>query len=310
MSPRIERAPWPLDALWLALADSLARFQRHRCTTAAAAIGFHVLFSVFPLLLLITAVVGTSMRDPQVRASIVDGVMSALPLDASARDQIDAILVSAQANLPAVGAIGALALIWSASGMLGSVRGAMELAWEGFGGTRPFVRGKLIDAVVLAILVAVILSGFLVSVAFSFSAAIPADFAAQPGPVHDVVQLARAWSGVVASLTATALISLAAYKLLPRPRPRLRHAAVGAIAAAVAFEVARRGFAIYIDRVARYDVVYGSIGSVIAFLVFVYIAAMVLLWGAELGAAVRRLDDAGRLRPRRGAMPSGPPDGG
>ena len=305
MRPSLARIPWPLDAALIIVADSTARFQRHRCTTAAAAIGFHVLFSVFPLLLLITAIVGTSMRDPGVRASIVDGVMSALPLDASARGQIDAILRSAQANLAAVGAIGALALVWSASGMLGSVRGAMELAWEGYGGTRPFVRGKLIDALVLAVLVAVILSGFLVSLAVSFSAALPADFAAQPGTLHDIVGLARDSAGVIASITATALITLLAYKLLPRPRPRLRYAASGALAAALAFELARRAFAVYLDRVARYDVVYGSIGSIIAFLVLVYIAAIILLWGAELGASIRRVDLAGRLRPRRGAAADG-----
>ena len=101
------------------------------------------------------------------------------------------------------------------------------------------------------------------------------------------------------------LITLLAYKLLPRPRPRLRYAASGAVAAALAFELARRAFAIYLDRVARYDVVYGSIGSIIAFLVLVYIAAIILLWGAELGASLRRVDLAGRLRPRRGAAADG-----
>ena len=64
MSGRLARLPWPLDALLIVLADSVGRFQRHRCTTAAAAIAFHVLFSVFPLILVITVVVGSSLRDP------------------------------------------------------------------------------------------------------------------------------------------------------------------------------------------------------------------------------------------------------
>ena len=301
MKVTLARLPWPLDALVIVLADAFGRFQRHRCTTAAAAIGFHVLFSIFPLILLIAAIVGTRMQDPQVRQSIIDGLMTALPLDPSARSQLDELLRGVHANLAAVGTIGALALVWSASGMLSSVRGAMELAWEGYGGTRPFIRGKLIDAVVLAVLVAVILSGFLVGVAASFSAAWPAELLPGPGPLRDVVDAGRAWSGVAASLAVTATAMTLAYKLLPHPRPRLAYAATGAIVAAVGFEIARRAFAIYLVRVARYDVVYGSIGSVIAFLFLVYIGAIILLWGAELGASLRRVDRAGRLRPRRGA---------
>ena len=62
--------------------------------------------------------------------------------------------------------------------------------------------------------------------------------------------------------------------------------------------MARKIFSIYVDRVATYDIVYGSIGSIIVFLFFVYIAGMVILYGAELGASLRRVHNAGRvLRP-------------
>ena len=71
----------------------------------------------------------------------------------------------------------------------------------------------------------------------------------------------------------------------------------GAIAALL-LEGARRIFSIYVDRVATYDIVYGSIGSIIVFLFFVYIAGMVILYGAEFGASLRRVHNAGRvLRP-------------
>jgi membrane protein len=60
-------------------------------------------------------------------------------------------------------------------------------------------------------------------------------------------------------------------------------------------------FEVYLTRVARYDIVYGSIGSVIALLFFVYISALILLYGAEIGASLRRVHHAGRLLPRRAA---------
>lgn len=303
MKLSLDRLPWPLDALLIVLADSIGRFQRHRCTTAAAAIAFHVLFSVFPLILLITVVVGSRMRSAEVRTAIADGLMNALPLDPSARGQIDELLRIANANLPAIGVIGAIALVWSASGMLGSVRGAMELAWEGFTGTRPFLRGKLFDAILLTILVTVILSSFLIGVLFSFVPQIPQDALGESGFWHDAALFARSWIGPLASLVSSIVVMLLAYKFLPKPRPAIRYALAGAVIAGILFEVARRVFTLYVEKIARYDLVYGSIGSIIAFLFFVYIAAMILLYGAELGASLRRVNGAGRLLPRRKAKP-------
>ena len=301
----IARLPWPLDAAWITLADAIGRFQRHRCTTAAAAIAFHVLFSIFPLLLLITAIAGTSLRNPEVRSRIVDGLMSTLPLEASARAQIDHVLTVADANLAAIGIVGAVALIWSASGMLGSVRGAMELAWGGHGGTRPFVRGKLVDAVLLTILVTLILSSFVLGVLVGFAPRLPSTLVQESGVVRDIVEAVRSWVGLAASLLSTFLVTLLAYKLLPTPRPPLRYAVTAAALASIGFEIARRAFEVYLTHIARYDLVYGSIGSVIALLFFVYISAIILLFGAELGASLRRVHLAGRLGRTRGGSAAG-----
>ncbi|MEI6689166.1 MAG: YihY/virulence factor BrkB family protein [Thermoleophilia bacterium] len=303
MKIQLDRLPWPLGTVLIVLADSIGRFQRHRCTTAAAAIAFHVLFSIFPLVLLITVVVGSRTRSTEVRSAIADGLMNALPLDPSARGQIDNLLLAANANLAAIGIIGALALVWSASGMLGSVRGAMELAWEGFSGTRPFVRGKLVDAVLLTILVTVILSSFLIGVLLSFVPQIPRDALGATGFWHDAAAIIRTWIGPAVSLLTTIVVMLLTYKFLPKPRPAFRYALAGAVIAGILFEVTRRVFTIYLEKIARYDLVYGSIGSIIASLFFVYIASMILLFGAELGASIRRVHNVGRLLPRRKAEP-------
>ena len=303
MKPALDRLPWPLDALLIVFADSIGRFQRHRCTTAAAAIAFHVLFSIFPLILLITVVVGSRMRSAEVRSAIADGLMNTLPLDPSARGQIDNLLLVANANLAAIGIIGAVALVWSASGMLGSVRGAMELAWEGFSGTRPFVHGKLVDAVLLTVLVTVILSSFLIGVLLSFVPQIPQDAMGASGFWYDTIAVIRTWIGPAVSLLTTIVVMLMTYKFLPKPRPAVRYALAGAIFAATLFEIARRVFTIYLEKIARYDLVYGSIGSIIAALFFVYIASIILLYGAELGASIRRVHTVGRLLPPRKAKP-------
>lgn len=297
------RAPAPAVFTFLVLRDAVSRFQRHRCTTAAAAIAFHVLFSLFPLVLIVAAVVGSDIRDDSVRAQISDGLMAALPLDQTAKAQIDRLLEQATRNLAAIGLIGVAALVWSASGMLGSVRGAMELAWEGRLGTRPFVRGKLVDAVFLTIIVAVILSSFLAGILVSVLPRISADVFAGT-PVEAYTDVIRSSIAPIISTSATWVILVMAYKFLPTPRPALRYAMLGALPAALLFEGARILFAVYVTDIATYDIVYGSIGSIIAFLAFVYVASIITLFGAELGAAIRRVHATWRILATRSGQPT------
>ena len=292
------KIPWPVAFAWLVLRDSVMRFQRHRCTTAAAAIAFHVLFSVFPLILLVTAILGTQMRTAEARQQVVNGLLRVLPLEASASNQIDQLLLSATNNLATISIVGAIGLIWSASGMLGSVRGAMELAWEGHSGTRPFFHGKLVDALLLAIVVSVVLSSFLAGLILSIVPQVSIDVMRPDSWPSGLAAAVRSSIAPAISILTSGMVLVLAYKFLPRPRPALRYALGGAAIAALLLEGARRIFSIYVDRVATYDIVYGSIGSIIVFLFFVYIAGMVILYGAEFGASLRRVHNAGRvLRP-------------
>jgi len=95
------------------------------------------------------------------------------------------------------------------------------------------------------------------------------------------------------------------YRLVPTKDVRLADAAVGAIVAALLFEGLKRGFAFYLGHVASLEAVYGALAVIPAFLIWMYLAWLVALIGAEIAAALpewrsgrRALDD----RPRRGDM--------
>lgn len=279
--------PEPLRIVLIILRHAISRFQEHRCTTAAAAISYHVLFSLFPLLLLIGVILGTRAQDPTTRSAVVDAVMSALPLQEDSRGQVDRLLAGATRNLSAIGIVGLVGLIWSASGMLGSLRGAVELAWEGSRGTRSFAHGKLVDGLILLLVVVFVLVAILAGVIVSVIAVIVDRGPTLDEPLAGLVEQLRSVLAMAVALTTTGLLLLGAYKLLPSPRPPLRYALLGAIVASLLIEGARRLFGYYITNVAVYDVVYGSIGSVIVFLLFIYISATIVLFGAELGAATR-----------------------
>ena len=69
----------------------------------------------------------------------------------------------------------------------------------------------------------------------------------------------------------------------------MAHIWPGAVLAAILFEIAKSGFTIYLSRFVNYEAIYGSVGSVIALLVWVYICAYILILGAVLSFEYSRM---------------------
>jgi membrane protein len=94
------------------------------------------------------------------------------------------------------------------------------------------------------------------------------------------------WS--VASVLLPMLVSCAAfflvYWLVPARRLTPRHLLSGAILAAILFEGVKIGFSVYLENFSNFDIVFGSLGAVVAFLFWVYLSAAILLLGAEVAA--------------------------
>jgi membrane protein len=76
------------------------------------------------------------------------------------------------------------------------------------------------------------------------------------------------------------------YKLVPHRKVFWRHAFTGAVVASVLFEGAKEGFAIYVRNVPGYNVLYGAFVSLPFFLIWIYVSWLVVLFGAELTAAL------------------------
>lgn len=282
MSARLSRisgrAKLILSRTWALLWNALGRLGPHRATQLAASMSYYALFSVFPAAIVLAAAAGFVLDDPESRQRAVDYLFRELPLsdDAQGRGDIESLVKGVTANSGTLGLIGVVALLISASALISSARNSLGVI---FGGDvrRGLLRGKALD-------IALVL-GFGLLLALSLAATLLTQLSPDLGDgalgVIDTILTASGWA---LPLALSAAVFAALYTILPVSYPSLRDVWPGVVFAAVAFELLKRGFSIYIDNFANYSAVYGSLGAVVAFMFFTYVASLVFLIGAEIAA--------------------------
>jgi membrane protein len=107
---------------------------------------------------------------------------------------------------------------------------------------------------------------------------------------HHSRHLEMVWDAVGWAFPAG--VTFVAFSLLYRYIPDVKHGLhdvwPGAVVAALLFEAAKHGFTVYVANFSRYELVYGALGAVMLFLLWIYLSAMILLLGAELASVWER----------------------
>ena len=106
-------------------------------------------------------------------------------------------------------------------------------------------------------------------------------------PAADMI-IVNVASWLVAFLLILAVFLLL-YKLIPNTRTYWRDIWPGALLAAVLFEIARTLFVFYLANFANYQLIYGSIASIIVLLVWIYYSAFIMILGAEFSFQYGRM---------------------
>lgn len=99
----------------------------------------------------------------------------------------------------------------------------------------------------------------------------------------DLGWLTRGVLGLLPFLFTCAALTML-YLVVPYRRIDPRHALIGAVVAGLLFEVAKRGFALYVAKFPTYTLIYGAFATVPIFLLWLYLSWMVVLFGATLTA--------------------------
>jgi membrane protein len=107
-------------------------------------------------------------------------------------------------------------------------------------------------------------------------------------PLANVWQWACRVGRYVVAFAGNAAVTAMLYYLGPYRKQRWRFVWPGAALATLAWLIATMVFAWYVRNIARYNVMYGSIGAAIALLVWMYLIALIALVGCEFNAAYER----------------------
>lgn len=266
------------------VSEILSAYSRHAGSQLSAAIAYRVLFSLIPfaafLLTILDTVLSSSRREQFVEWLF--GVLPGTDLEAS----IDNTLAASGASAPIVGLIALGVLLWGASGMMASIRIAFRVIWDRESGPT-YVRSKLRDFALVGLGGALVVAAFGLSVVVRIIVSTGTDLSDALGWTGGATALSTVIEVASSTLVIfTALLAL--YRFVPPVTMPLAWLWPSALAAAIAFHVAVYGYAVYATRFASFNTIYGPIGAVLAFLLLVYLLAIIVLLGAETAAARSR----------------------
>ncbi|GAB2671129.1 YihY/virulence factor BrkB family protein [Kribbella swartbergensis] len=265
----------PAAGWWQVLKRAWQEAKADQVPLLAAGVAFFGFLSLFPGIVAAVLAYGLIADPAQIRTQAED-LAQAMP--ASGRDlllqQIDALTSAPGRSLGIGVAIAVATALWSASGGVGYLITAVNLAYDEEE-SRGFVRRKLLAlgmtlGAIVFVLVAVAL--------FAAGAAIGDDL---PGPVRVALEAARLVLAVVLITVVLAVV----YRVAPsRDAPRIRWVSIGAAVAMVIWLVASVGFSIYVETFGNYAKTYGSLAAVVILMLWLWLTAYAVLLGAEINA--------------------------
>ncbi|HUL72476.1 MAG TPA: YihY/virulence factor BrkB family protein [Vicinamibacterales bacterium] len=265
---------------WRAAGRGVVEFYRSSNLTYAASIAYYSLLSLFPFLLLVLSVV-SRLTVAKSDASLVEIFAATLPRHFDFL--IDRIHELAQAPLR-LSLLGTVVSLWAAMGVFGAITSAVNHAW-GVERSYGFLKHKLIAFVML------VAAGLLMLAALVLAGAVEV---VQARGIDAVLRSfpALGWlTGFVTRNAPTPLFALIVgliYYFAPNVPVRLRDVWFGAILAGVLWRLAFDAFSWYVRDLSRFNV-NGSVAAVVVFLVWIYLSAVILLYGVEVTAAYARL---------------------
>jgi membrane protein len=261
---------------------AFARFFAADGLFVSAGLAFFFLLTMIPLVLLSVSIVGFVLTSEQAGPEIVSQLTRYFPIY---RNEISRALLRIVQSRKSSGLVGTVILIVFATPLFSASRLVLHRLM-GLKVGRGFVRGLLVDVGMVMLLSVLLFAITALTWVFYWLQGL---VLASAHVSVDWLSAITLGFGVVLSL----IMFYLGYRYVPVRHMRPGPALAGAAVAAILWEVAKQLFALYIREFGVYDQIYGTLGVLVAFVMFVYYSAIVFVIGGAYAASL----DA--VRPRR-----------
>ena len=261
------------NLVYRSVREFVLRFFTDGVGRAGAELAYFFLFSFFPLMIFASLLIGTFDINVNSVEELLKGVIPADVLTIA----LDYIAYVTNLQMDGLMYVGLFTALWSASRAVSSLSVAVNRAYRIEDGRNVLLQflinigfsAAMLASIVITIVILVLGRGVL-------------QYVAQIVNIGSVE--INTWH-ILRFVPITLLffcILLFLYSVVPNKRIAIRQVIPGAIAAAASWLIASIGFSFYVENMARYSLLYGSIGAVIVLMIWLYLTGIILIMGAEL----------------------------
>lgn len=281
---RLSRAEWVLRHPLAFLTRVLAGIRKHQVFLLAGAVAYYTLLSLIPMLALILLVLSQLLAPEQLLAVTRDTLTLVAP---GLADTLTTELKAFIGNWPVIGIVGVLMLVFFSSLAFTSLENAMSVIF--FHRVAIHRRHFLVSAIIPYLYILILALGLLAVTALSSA------LHAYEG--RTVTALGMSWSlddttrwmMYAIGILGEVLLLTSLYLVMPVGRLVFRHALIGGVTATLLWELTRHFLVWYYSTLSIVNLVYGTFAAAIMFLLSLELAALILLFGAQVIAEYERI---------------------
>lgn len=243
-----------------------------------AQLAYYLMLSFFPFLLFLLTIVGFSKLNT---AEILGGLSTILPISVYGLIETIVVEVIETQNAGLLGASLVLT-IWSASSGFRAVIKGLNKAYD-MKEKRTFIKRSIVGIVFTLALVLVIM----ITLAMLVFGEILGEQLLKIVPFPEVIKSIWNISRYLIVVFMMVLIFASIYRYTPTNKIPWREVYLGAIVSTLGWIIVSLGFSYYINNIANYSRLYGSVGAVFILMTWLYITSIILILGAEINSVFR-----------------------
>ena len=252
--------------------EALRKFNDDNGFFLSSGIAFNILINLIPFIMLLLAMVGTYLYNDQ---EVLNHIRAYFRGVAPALDpKIMGNLMDLIQSRQIVGILGFVGLLWFSTWVFSSMQIALNIVFL-VQKSRGMLRGIGIDLLMILLAGILLLVSMILSSAVTFLQGYPGRIPVAIGPTIQWILK------YLLPFFLTFCMFFSIYKIIPNKRVHIKSALQAALFASLLWELAKHLFAWYVVHLAEYSIFYGSLSTLVIFVLWVYYSSTILVVGGE-----------------------------